>query len=51
MTVLAPNQGEARGHDIVWCVHCSYGVYIVPWAPTMRIDTSTASSTLLIVEI
>ena len=40
--VVAPPNGELVP---------TYGVYIVPWAPTMRIDTSTASSTLLIVEI
>ena len=40
--VVAPPNGELVP---------TYGVYIVPWAPTMGIDTSTASSTLLIVEI
>ena len=40
--VVAPPNGELVP---------TYGVYIVPWAPTMDIDTSTASSALLIVEI
>ena len=40
--VVAPPNGELVS---------TYGVYIVPWAPTMDIDTSTASSALLIVEI
>ena len=40
--VVAPPNGEPVP---------TYSVYIVPWAPTMDIDTSTASSALLIVEI
>ena len=40
--VVAPPNGELVP---------TYSVYIVPWAPTMDIDTSTASSALLIVEI
>ena len=40
--VVAPPNGELVS---------TYGVYIVPWAPTMDIDTSLASPALLIVEI
>ena len=40
--VVAPPNGELVP---------TYGWYIVPWAPTMDIDTSFAFSALLIVEI